>query len=121
MGMSPTQRTLKHYRGHGYIVGITEHWNPHAFIRQDLFGFIDVLAITATITVAIQATSTGNMGARVNKILALPAAKLWAQGKKRYIIVIGWKKYKEAVERKFWRPTVTIITREDFDVKTRRK
>ena len=42
----PTQRTLARLRQEGALeVAIVEHWNPHARIRQDLFGFIDILAI----------------------------------------------------------------------------
>lgn len=118
MAESPTQRSLKYYRDKGFLVGITEHWNPHAFIRQDLYGFIDLLAINDKITVAIQATSTDNVGARIKKILALPSAKQWVQGKNRYLIVIGWKRYKKAEARKFWRPTIKMINREDFNGKT---
>jgi hypothetical protein len=46
--MTPTQRTLKSMREQGRIVGIVERFNAHvgAFgIRQDLFGFIDLIAI----------------------------------------------------------------------------
>lgn len=45
---SPTQRTLKALREQGRICGIVERFNhyagPHG-IRQDLFGFIDIICI----------------------------------------------------------------------------
>ena len=47
-GLSPTQRTLKAMREQGRLCGIVERFNSHvgAFgIRQDLFGFIDIIAI----------------------------------------------------------------------------
>jgi hypothetical protein len=44
-GLSPTQRTLAAIRREGALAGIVEKWNSHAFIRQDLFGFVDIIAI----------------------------------------------------------------------------
>jgi hypothetical protein len=47
-GLSPTQRTLKAMREQGRLCGIVEKFNQHAGpfgIRQDLFGFIDIIAI----------------------------------------------------------------------------
>lgn len=67
---SPTQRTLKYWRDQGYTCAIVERWNPHARIRQDLYGFIDVLAIKGEDIVGIQACSGagGDSAARVRKI-----------------------------------------------------
>ena len=66
--VSPTQRTLKHMRGLGYTCQVVEHWNPFAKIRQDLFGFIDVLCLGDGEIVGVQATSYSNVAARVRKI-----------------------------------------------------
>lgn len=47
-GLSPTQRTLKAIREQGRLCGIVEKFNQYAGkfgIRQDLFGFIDIIAI----------------------------------------------------------------------------
>jgi len=46
---------------------VVEKWNPHARIRQDLFGFIDILAIKRGETLAVQATAAG-VSARLKKI-----------------------------------------------------
>ena len=47
-GITPTQRTLKAMREQGRLCGIVERFNrfagPHG-VRQDLFGFIDIIAI----------------------------------------------------------------------------
>lgn len=68
-GMSPTQLTIRQLRQDGWpCVEVVEHWNPHARIRKDLFGFIDVLAVGPRGTLAIQATSAGHTAARVRKI-----------------------------------------------------
>lgn len=75
---SPTQRSKKYLEKLNYRVGITEHWNPHAFIRQDLFGFIDMIGVKENSVVAVQTTSASNMSAREKKILThenYPAVK----------------------------------------------
>lgn len=47
-GLSPTQRTLKAMREQGRLCGIVERFNPYAGKfgqRNDLFGFVDIVAI----------------------------------------------------------------------------
>ena len=68
MPISPTQRTLAHLRNEGYTAAVVEHWNPHARIRQDLFGIIDILALRGSETIAIQCTTAPHMAERVQKI-----------------------------------------------------
>jgi len=59
---SPTRRSLEHLRKAGAeLVAVVERWNPHAKIRQDLFGVVDVLAIHGGDTIAVQATSDSNV------------------------------------------------------------
>ncbi len=65
---SPTQRTLARLREEGWTVAIVEHWNQYARIRVDLFGFIDIIALRKNETLAVQATSRGNVSSRVQKI-----------------------------------------------------
>jgi hypothetical protein len=66
---SPTQRTLAYLRKQGCeLVAVTEKWNQHARIRQDLFGVIDVLAIHGERIIAVQSTSAANVSSRINKI-----------------------------------------------------
>jgi hypothetical protein len=66
--VTPTQRTLKHMRDQGYTCQVTEHWNHFAKIRQDLFGFGDVLCLGDDEVVMVQTTSYSNVSARVKKI-----------------------------------------------------
>lgn len=68
MATSPTQRTLAALRADGWLPAIVEKWNPHARIRQDLYGFIDILAVRDGETLAIQACSGSSTSARVDKI-----------------------------------------------------
>ena len=67
--MTPTELTLRQLRADGWpLVQVVEVWNPHARIRQDLFGLVDVLAVGPQGTLAVQTTSRANVSARVRKI-----------------------------------------------------
>ena len=68
MANSPTQRTLAALKAAGYTAAVVEKWNPHARIRQDLFGFIDVLAIRENEVLGVQACAGSSASARVKKI-----------------------------------------------------
>ena len=65
--MTPTQRTLKYLREIGYHAEVVERWNPHARIRQDLFGFGDIIAIRwgESGPLLVQCTGGANMSKRV--------------------------------------------------------
>lgn len=67
-GATPTQNTLKKLRKEGWTVAVVEKWNHHVKIRQDLFGFIDIIAIKGEETLAVQATSHSNTSSRIKKI-----------------------------------------------------
>jgi len=66
--LSPTQRSLALLRDEGYSPFIVEHWNPFAKIRQDLFGFVDILALRKGEVLGVQTTSRNNVAARIQKI-----------------------------------------------------
>jgi hypothetical protein len=98
--MTPTELSLRYLREEGFQAAVVEKWNPHARIRQDLFGFIDILGVRAEETIAVQATSYTNMRARVNKIaeadtVAAVRAAGWT------IWVMGWRKVANR-----WTPTI---------------
>jgi hypothetical protein len=69
--ITPTRRTLQYMRKDlkCELVQITEHWNPFAGVKNDLFGVIDVLGIRGTEIIAVQATSTSNVSSRVAKLV----------------------------------------------------
>lgn len=99
---SPTQRSLAHLRERGYTVAVTERWNPFAKLRQDLFGFIDLLCFKADEVLAVQTTSNANVAARVEKIKGIQAAALWLESPHRRIVVHGWSKKGARGKRKCW-------------------
>lgn len=69
-GSSPTVLTLKKLRSEGWTPWIVEHWNSFAKIRQDLFGFGDILAFRLDNgdAMIIQCTTKSNVAARRKKI-----------------------------------------------------
>jgi hypothetical protein len=74
--MSPKERTHARLRELGYTVADTQHWHHYAKIRQDLFGFIDSLAVKKDHFLAVQTTDSSHHSAMVKKILSIPVAKL---------------------------------------------
>lgn len=89
--MSPTARSKALLEKEGYKVAIVERWNPHANIRQDLFGFIDLLAIRENETLAIQTTSYSNVSSRITKIAEHDNVEAVRKAGWR-IVVHGWQK-----------------------------
>lgn len=88
--MSPTQRSLAYMRNQDYLCEVVERWNPYARIRQDLYGFIDILCVGDDI-VAIQTTTKSNMSARIAKIAEHENfTKVIESGMR--VIVHGWYK-----------------------------
>lgn len=89
--MTPTQLSLRELRARGYpLVQVVERWNPHARVRQDLFGIVDVVAVGDEI-VAVQATSASNVSKRVAKITESAALPILRQAGIR-VLVHGWRK-----------------------------
>ena len=110
---SPTQRSLAHLKACGYIAQVVERFNIYAKVRVDLFGFIDIVAVGEAGIVGVQTTSTANMNARIQKILALPEAKIWIQSGGK-VVVHGWALRGKAGKRKLWELKEKNITLQDF-------
>lgn len=112
---SPTQRTLAFLRAAGYQCAITEHWNPFAKIRQDLFGFIDVLGMHPRQQglLGVQATTGAHHAERKAKILALPSARLWVETGNR-IWVLTWTCKGARGKVKKWEPRIEEIALSEF-------
>lgn len=92
MSLTPTKLTLRKLREDGWpLVEVVEHWNPHARVRQDLFGFVDVIAVRRDETLAVQTTTAGNVSARVRKIADHPNVGAVREAGWR-IVVHGWAK-----------------------------
>ena len=101
--MSPTQRTLRLLRDHGYVAQVVERWNPFAKVRQDLFGFIDIVAMRSGSLIGVQATTTSNVMARITKIFNDQRSGMWLSTGAS-LLVVGWSKRKSG-----WKPVVKKI------------
>jgi len=88
--MTPTQRTLKRFRAAGYHCEVVERWCQFSKRRKDLFGFIDILCIKQGRIVGVQATSGGNVPARIKKIQSEPNAQKFVDAG-GVILVVGWR------------------------------
>ena len=103
MATSPTQLTLRKWRKAGYTCAVVEKWNSHTKIRQDLYGFIDILAVGGpdNETVGIQSTTYKNVSSRIRKIEDTEELQpaLAALRKANWkILVEGWRKPKHRWE-----------------------
>ena len=99
---SPTQRSLALMRKDCPLVQVTERWNAFAKVRQDLFGFIDVLAVRGDTVIAVQTTTGDNVSARYQKMRYLPAVVHWLESATRKLVIHGWSKRGAKGKRKLW-------------------
>lgn len=93
MKTSPTQRSLKWLRDNGYEAQVVEKWNPFAKIRQDLFGWIDIVAVHPKLqgVLGVQTTTAQNANARLLKAKGNRALRAWHLCGGR-LQLHGWKK-----------------------------
>lgn len=118
MASVPLQRTKAWLEKLGWHTWIVEYWNPHAFVRQDMYGFADLVAIRHDFkgVWAINACEdSGEVSAHVKKYLdgwAHPKKghqppnshlPVWLSGSNRFSIA-GWGKRSSAgkLSRKVW-------------------
>ena len=98
---SPTSRTLDHARSLGWTAQVVERWNPHARVRVDLFGVLDLVVLTPSSIVGIQACAGASHAARRDKILAEPRALAWLRAG-GLLEIWSWSKRSKRGKRKVW-------------------
>lgn len=92
---SPSARSCKYLREHGFSVKKVEQVIPNTFIKRDVWGG-DFLAMKPRWgTALVQVTAGGGSGksnlyARYRKILGIPEARLWLECGNRFLLH-GWK------------------------------
>ncbi len=115
---SPTTRTLKELRKAGYVCGITERYNSFIKIRQDLFNFIDLIALSEKEIIGVQCCAGSGHAAHKTKILGNTTPPIWlkAGGK---IQIWSWSKIKVKYGGKAirWTPRIEEIMMADFEFK----
>ena|SRR3990167_5226687 len=120
-GLSPTQRTLRELRQRGVIAGIVEKWNQFAGpagIRQDLWGFLDVLCLypDRTGVTGVQCCARSGHAEHRKKILENDIApeflrvgnviEIWSWGK---------QKLRRGGKAERWMPKIEILVLKDFE------
>lgn len=63
-----TPKSLALLRSKGWQAAVVEHWNSFVRIRQDLFGWCDVLGVGKEGTIAVQVCRRSDMSTRARKI-----------------------------------------------------
>ena len=121
-GLSPTQRTLKAMREQGRLCGIVERFLAHAGPfgqRQDLFGFIDIIAIDPVDgIVAIQSCGQDFSG-HVHKLMEERNEAVYEWVRHAKCELWGWRKVKlnRGGKAMRWKPRVAdILIREDGEL-----
>lgn len=99
--MSPTQRTLKECKRRGWTAQVVERWVPFARRRVDLFGCIDLVALTPNGILGIQACAGSSHAARLAKANAEPRLSAWRDAGGLFA-VWSWAKRGAKGKRKRW-------------------
>ena len=109
MAGSPTERTLRELRRRGFLAAVVEKWNAFSSVRVDLFGFADVIAVKPGEGVLlVQTTSTGNVSARIRKMLPIESVLICLQAGVA-VQVWGWAKRGPRGKVKRWTLSVTVL------------
>ena len=120
--MSPTQRTIKANKDAGRLCGIVERFNSHVGkfgIRQDLFGFIDIIAIDPEHgIVGVQSTGSA-FSQHIKKMTEERSEPMYEWLKHARVELWGWRKVKlkrgGAAMR--WKPRVAIFSLDGDKIK----
>jgi hypothetical protein len=94
MSSSPTQLSLKKLRDAGYLAEVVEKRNPHTRTLNDLYGFIDILAIRPGEVLGVQTTSNAHVANRCSKIADHPNVAAVREAGIR-LEVHGWSQKKK--------------------------
>lgn len=122
-GTSPTARTLAECKKHGWPAQVVEKYNSFVKRRFDLFGCIDVVAITPGGILGIQAAAGrresggGDIASHRTKILAEPRIKQWIEAGGRFELW-SWSDQGKREGRKRWQLRIELFSAADFPVLT---
>jgi hypothetical protein len=112
--MTPTQRALAFYKELGFVCAVVEKWNPHAKIRQDLYGCIDILCCRRGVgIIGVQACAGASHAARRTKACAEPKLAEWLAAGGRFEVA-SWSKKGPRGKRKTWQIRRDEITKYDL-------
>jgi hypothetical protein len=100
---------LQLLRRSGYLCDVCERWLPYANVRKDLFGFLDILAISRREPgiLGIQVTTGSNLSHRLAKAKSRPELPLWLK-------VAGFEVWAWQKRSGRWEVRRVAVTREDL-------
>ncbi len=127
-GLSPTQRTLKKQREMGRLAAITEKYNPHVGphgIRQDLFGFIDIIALDPLEGVIAIQSCGSDFAAHARKLMEERNQNVFDWLLHAPVELWGWRKVKlnRGGKAMRWTPRIADVVRineEEIQVRERK-
>lgn len=107
---SPAKRSLKLLRETGHQAQVVERWNQFAKVRQDLFGWIDIVAVDPKTSgiLGVQTTTTAHQAERLQKAKGNGALVAWLLAGGR-LSIHGWRKSSNR-----WVVTERPVTIEDI-------
>jgi len=130
MASSNTQRTMAYLKNDlGLRCAIVEKWNSFVNRRQDLFGFIDIIALDPENEQIIGVQSFGaDFQPHLRKIVneKREDAILWLQTGNA-IMLVGWRQLKRRnkdnswSKKSYWTPREYMVTMKDFNPETLEK
>lgn len=101
---STIARSIKILKSEGFHCGITEKYNSFVKIKNDLFGFADLVAFKKdlkNIVLAINATTNSNLSNHIKKYSENKILKDWIECGHRFEIWC-WSKMGKMGKRKLW-------------------
>ncbi len=121
MATSPTQRTIRYLKDNGCICGVVERFNPYAGkfgIRQDLFGFIDIISIDPDRGIVGVQSCGQSFSEHIRKMTEERNEAMFEWLKYGYVILIGWRKVKlkRGGKAMRWKPRIANFWLEGEDI-----
>lgn len=107
MSATPTSRSLGHLRKRGLDADVVEKWIPAVKRRKDLFGVIDIVAISDHACIGVQTTSASNLSARRTKAEEEPRLERWLKAGCRFELH-GWGLKGARGKRKTYQLTLQV-------------
>jgi hypothetical protein len=121
-GLSPTQRTLAAMREQGRLVGSVEKFNPFAGPhgkRQDLFGFIDLIALDPEDGIIGIQSCGQDFAGHIRKMTGERNENMFAWLKHGKVELWGWRKVKlrRGMKAMRWRARIADFWIEGDEIK----
>lgn len=118
---SPSSRTLQALKRLGWHPATVEKYNHHTRTKNDLYGFIDIIAIHPDTgqVLAVQVTSGANVANRVTKITTECEPELRMCLKAGWLVEAhGWRELQGKGRQKWFCRKIEITTAADGTIQT---